>query len=154
MVWFPFSHKICSLDDAVEGEDKFTGYTALAKWSDKKGVYKKYVVDRNDPFLVNLGIKEMPYSLFRESKDPYQLPETSRNEREKRPNGPSEQLGAEGESIDDRKPKAFGASSKKRSRFNDDEIKSSNDLTQEVIDLCDDEIKQEPPDDSPFESGR
>lgn len=33
---------------AVEGKDKFTGYTAVARWAYKDGYFKTYVVDTED----------------------------------------------------------------------------------------------------------
>jgi hypothetical protein len=56
----------CDMKNAVEGEDKFTGYPALAQWAYANGLYKDYVVDTVDGRIIleKVGILDEPYSIF------------------------------------------------------------------------------------------
>jgi hypothetical protein len=56
----------CDKKNAVEGEDKFTGYPALAQWAYETGYYKDNVVDTENgrEIMELVGILDDPYSIF------------------------------------------------------------------------------------------
>ena len=58
----------CDMKNAVEGEDKFTGYPALAQWAYANGYYKDHVVNTVDGRIIleKMGILDEPYSIFEE----------------------------------------------------------------------------------------
>jgi len=56
----------CDKKTAVEGEDKFTGYPALAQWAYENDYFKYNVVETEDgmAMLDKVGIFDDPYSIF------------------------------------------------------------------------------------------
>ena len=56
----------CDKKNAVEGEDKFTGYPALAQWAYDSGYFEENVVVTVDgrAILAKCGILDDPYSIF------------------------------------------------------------------------------------------
>jgi hypothetical protein len=56
----------CDKNTAVEGEDKFTGYPALAQWAYENDYFKYNVVETEDgrAVLDKVGIFDDPYSIF------------------------------------------------------------------------------------------
>ena len=59
---------------AIEGETKFTGYAALARYAYEAGIYKEKVVDtvHGREILAKLGVIDNPYSIFSDIHPPLQ----------------------------------------------------------------------------------